>query len=125
MSRSPHVFTKVVEAALVPMREHTVRVLNYLNDWPILTQSQEQLCEHRDLAVSHLSQLGLRVNWEKSKLSSVQRISFLVRELDSVNHTVHLTEERARSVLNCLNSLKSMTVAPLKLFQKLLGIWHL
>lgn len=107
------------------MREHTVRVLNYLNDWPILTQSQEQLCEHRDLAVSHLSQLGLRVNWEKSKLSSVQRISFLVRELDSVNHTVHLTEERARSVLNCLNSLKSMTVAPLKLFQKLLGIWHL
>ncbi len=31
----------------------------------------------------HLSQLGLRVNWEKSKLSPTQRISFLSMELDS------------------------------------------
>ncbi len=30
----------------------------------------------------HLSQLGLRVNWKKSKISPVQRISFLGMELD-------------------------------------------
>ncbi len=36
----------------------------------------------------YLSQLGLRVNWEKSKLSPVQRISFLGVELDSVSMTV-------------------------------------
>ncbi len=42
-----------------------------------LAQSQDQLCEHRDLVLSHLSQLGLRVNWEKSKLFPMQRISFL------------------------------------------------
>ncbi len=44
--------------------------------WLILTQSREQLSDHRDLVLRHLSQLGLRVNWEKSKLSPVQRISF-------------------------------------------------
>ncbi len=44
---------------------------------------------------------GLRVNWEKSKLSSVQRISFLGVELDSVSMTAHLTDERAQAVLNC------------------------
>ncbi len=54
-----------------------MRILNYLNDWLILAQSQDQLCEHRDLVLSHLSQLGLRVNWEKSKLLPMQRISFL------------------------------------------------
>ncbi len=43
-------------------------------------QSQDQLCEHRDLVLSHLSQLGLRVNWEKSKLLPMQRISFLGME---------------------------------------------
>ncbi len=32
----------------------------------------------------HLSQLGLRVNWEHSKLSPMQRISFLGMELELV-----------------------------------------
>ncbi len=71
--------------------------------------------------LSHLSQLGLQVNWEKSKLSPVQRISFLDMELDSVSQTARLTQERAQSVLNCLNTFKNRTVAPLKQFQRLLG----
>ncbi len=78
LSLSPRVFTKVVEGALTPLREVGVRILNYLDDWLILAQSREQLGDHRDLVLRHLSQLGLRVNWEKSKLSPVQRISFLV-----------------------------------------------
>ncbi len=69
---------KVAEAALVLLREQGVRILNYLDDWLIQAQSQHQLCEHRDLVLLHLSQLGLRVNWEKSKLSLMQRISFSV-----------------------------------------------
>ncbi len=71
--------------------------------------------------LSHLSQLGLRVNWEKSKLSPMQRISFLGMELDSVNQTARLTQERAQSVLNCLNASKSRSAVPLKQFQRLLG----
>ncbi len=55
-----------------------MRILNYLNDWLIL--AQDQLCEHRDLVLSHLSQLALRVNWEKSKLLLTRRISFLGME---------------------------------------------
>ncbi len=117
LALSPHVFTKVVEGALVPMREQGVHTLNYLNDWLILAQSREQLCQHRDLVLSHLSQLGLQVNWEKSKLAPVQRISFLGMELDSAR----LTEERAQSVLNCLNTFRGRTAVPLKLFQRLLG----
>ncbi len=121
LSLSPRVFTKVAEAALVPLREQGVRILNYLDNWLILAESQDHLCEHRDLVLSHLSQLGLRVNWEKSKLSPMQRISFLGMELDSVNQTARLTQERAQSVLNCLNTFKSRMAVPLKQFQRLLG----
>ncbi len=121
LSLSPRVFTKVAEAALVPLREQGVRILNYLDDWLILAQSQDQLCEHRDMVLSHLSQLGLQVNWEKSKLSPVKRISFLGMELDSVCQTARLTQERAQSVLNCLNTFKNRAAAPLKQFQRLLG----
>ncbi len=67
------------------------------------------------------SQLGLRVNWEKSKFSPVQRISFLGVELDSVSMTVRLTEERAQAVLNCLSSFRGRNVVTLKQFQRLLG----
>ncbi len=107
--------------ALVPLREWGVRILNYLDDWLILAQSHEQLCTHRDLALRHLNQLGLRINWEKRKLLPTQRISFLAMELDSVNQTARLTQERARSVLNCLKTLSGRTAVPLKLFQRLLG----
>ncbi|KAI2645082.1 ORF V: Enzymatic polyprotein [Labeo rohita] len=40
LSLSPRVFTKVAEAAIVPLRECGVRILNYLNDWLILAQSR-------------------------------------------------------------------------------------
>ncbi len=63
---------------------------------------------------------GLRVNWEKSKLSPVQRISFLGVELDSVSMTACLMDERAQAVLNCLSSFRGRNVAPLKQFQRLL-----
>ncbi len=53
-------FTKVVEGALTPLREVGIRILNYLDDWLILAQSREQLGDHRDLVLQHLSQLGLR-----------------------------------------------------------------
>ncbi len=121
LSLSPRVFTKVVEAALVPLREAGIRILNYLDDWLILAQSRALLCEHRDMVLSHLSRLGLQVNREKSKLSPTQRISFLSLELDSVNLTARLSEERAQSMLRCLESLQRKRAVPLKHFQRLLG----
>ncbi len=87
----------------------------------ILAQSRALLCEHRDMVLSHLSQLGLQVNREKSKLSPTQRISFLGMELDSVKHTARLSEERAQSMLRCLESLQRKRAVPLKHFQRLLG----
>ncbi len=88
-----------------------MRILNYLDDWLILAQSRRQLSAHRDLVLKHLSLLGLRVNWEKSKLVPTH----------SVNQTARLTQERAQSVLNCFKTLSGRTAVPLKLFQRLLG----
>ncbi len=100
---SPRIFTKVVEAALVPLRERGVRILNYLDDWLILAQSHKQSCAHRDLVLKHLSLLGLRVNWEKSKLVPTQRVSFLGMELDSVNQTARIFNSLFIFVITVLN----------------------
>ncbi len=79
LSLSARFFTKVVEVALVPLREWGVRILNYLDDWLILAQSPEQLCTHRDLVLRHLSQLGLRINWEHVRTDSCLEKQFLGR----------------------------------------------
>ncbi|KAI2645630.1 Transposon Ty3-I Gag-Pol polyprotein [Labeo rohita] len=121
VSLSPRVFTKVTEGALTPLWRKGVRILNYLDDWLIIAHSRDLLCKHRNLVLRHLSHLGLRVNREKSKLSPVQRISFLGMELDSVNMTACLTNERTQSVLNCLKLFRHKTAVPLKTFQRLLG----
>ncbi|KAI2668407.1 ORF V: Enzymatic polyprotein [Labeo rohita] len=121
LSLSPRVFTKVAEAALSPLWQTGIRILNYLDDWLLIAHLRDLLCEQRDLVLRHLSHLGLQVNREKSKLSPVQRISFLGVELDSVSMTARLTNERVQSVLKCLESFRHKTAVPLKTFQRLLG----
>ncbi|KAL0166051.1 hypothetical protein M9458_037895, partial [Cirrhinus mrigala] len=121
LSLSPRVFTKVAEAALSPLRERGIRILNYLDDWLILAHSWDLVCAHRDMVLNHLAQLGLRVNWEKSKLFPAQRISFLGVELDSVSMSACLSPERAQSVLRCVATLRCGSAVPLKQVQRLLG----
>ncbi|KAI2654607.1 ORF V: Enzymatic polyprotein [Labeo rohita] len=121
LSLSPLIFTKIAEAALTPLREMGIRVCNYLDDWLILAHSLELVCTHREVVLNHLAQLGLRVNWEKSKLSPVQRISFLGVELDSISMSARLSPERAQSVLRCAATLRCRSMVPLKQVQRLLG----
>ncbi len=78
-------------------------------------------CQYKILPFGHLCQLGFQVNWGKSKLVPMQRISFLGMELDSVNQTARLTQVLSQSVLHCLKTLSGRTAVPLKLFQRLLG----
>ncbi|KAL0168519.1 hypothetical protein M9458_036741, partial [Cirrhinus mrigala] len=76
LSLSPRVFTKLAEDALAPLWEQGIRIINYLDDWLVIAHSRDLLCQHRDLVLEYLSHLGVWVNWEKSKLSPVQSISF-------------------------------------------------
>ncbi len=114
LSLSPRVFTKVAEAALVPLREQGVRILNYLDDWLILAQSQDQLCEHRDWWSRTSASWAFGSTGKRANSCRCRGSLFSVWSLDSVNQTARLTQERAQSVLNCLNTFKNRTAAPLK-----------
>ncbi len=73
----PGTFTRCMDAALSPLRQMGIRILNYLDDWLILAQSQAILTSYKTLLLSHLDCLGLRVNFAKSTLSPSQRVLFL------------------------------------------------
>ncbi len=114
LSLSPRVFTKVAEAALVPLREQGVRILNYLDDRLILGQSQDQLCEHRDWCSRTSASWAFGSTGKRANSCRCRGSIFSVWSLDSVNQTARLMQERAQSVLNCLNMFKNRTAAPLK-----------
>ncbi len=70
---SPCTFTKCVDAALAPPWLQGIRILNCIDDWLILVQSEQTLVRHRDVILAHMKELGLRLNAKKSVLSPLQR----------------------------------------------------
>ncbi len=77
LALSPRTFTKCIDAALAPLRLQGIRVLNYIDDWLILAQSQEMAVRQRDVVLGHIRSLGLRLNTKKMVLSPAQRTTFL------------------------------------------------
>ncbi len=87
LSLAPRTFTQCMDAALSPLRQMRIRILNYLDDWLILAQSEAVLTSHKTLFLCHLGCLGLRVNFAKSVLSPSQRVSFLGTVIDSADES--------------------------------------
>ncbi len=122
LSLAPRTFTKCMDAALSPLRQMGIRILNYLDDWLILAQSEVELLSHRTLILSHLERLGLRVNFAKSALSPSQGVSFLGTVLDSALMRAVIAPERALAIQKLAATFKSDTARPLKVFQRMLGL---
>ncbi len=103
------------------LREQGVRILNYLDDWLILAQSQDQLCEHRDWCSRTSASWAFGSTGKRANSCRCRGSLFSVWSLDSVNQTARLTQERAQSVLNCLNTFKNRRRHHWNKFQRLLG----
>ncbi len=123
LSLAPCTFTRCMDAALSPLRQMGIHIVNYLDDWLILAQSQVVLTSHNDtLLLSHLDCLGLRVNFAKSILSLSRRVLFLGTVIDSVQMTATVSTERAIKIQHHVAFFKEGTARPLKAFQRMLGL---
>ncbi|KAI2655955.1 Transposon Ty3-G Gag-Pol polyprotein [Labeo rohita] len=94
------------------------RVLPF-NDWLIPGQSQSEVGRHRDTVLTHLEQLGLRLNVKKSVLSPVQRTTYLGIVWDSVTMRARLSYRVLLTAVRRVRDGQSLTVI---FFQGLLGL---
>ncbi|KAL0200336.1 hypothetical protein M9458_003523, partial [Cirrhinus mrigala] len=122
LSLAPRTFTKCMDAALSSLRQRGIRILNYLDDWLVLAQSEAELLSHRSLLLSHLECLGLKVNLAKSALHPSRRISFLGAVFDSTQMRAIVAPDRALAIQRLAASFKIGASHPLKMFQKMLGL---
>ncbi len=106
LSLAPRTFTKCMDVTLSALRQMGVCILNYLDDWFILAQSEAELLAHRSLLLSHLERLGLRINFTKSSLSPSQRTLFLGAVFDSVHMRVAVAPDRTLAVQQLAASFK-------------------
>ncbi|KAL0151921.1 hypothetical protein M9458_052773 [Cirrhinus mrigala] len=107
LSLAPRTFTKCMDAALAPLRQRGIRILNYLDDWLVLAQSEEELLSHRTLLLSHLECLGLKVNLPKSMLHPSRKISFLGAIFDSTQLRAMVVPERALLIQQLAGSFRA------------------
>ncbi len=121
LSLAPRTFTKYIDAALSPLRQMGICILNYLDDWLVLAESERQLITHRSLLLNHLERLGLKINPSKSFLFPRQWASFLGTIIDSVQMRAWITPERSLTIQRAA-SFKLGTSHPLKAFQRMLGL---
>ncbi len=117
LSLSARVFTKIAEGALAPLREVGIRILNCLEHGP----HARTVVRSQGPGASAPQPVGASGQLGKEQALPCAENLFSWCGVDSVSMKARLTEERAQSVLNCLSSFRGRTVAPLKLFQRLLG----
>ncbi|XP_042583419.1 uncharacterized protein LOC109076134 [Cyprinus carpio] len=117
LALAPRMFTKCMDAVLDPLV-----TLNYLDDWLILAQSQDQALSHRDLLLDHLRSLGLLTNLQKSVLLPCQQTTFLGVDLDLCMMQARLSPARVQSIQACLSQFKAGHLVHVGLCLRLLGL---
>ncbi|KAI2667130.1 Transposon Ty3-G Gag-Pol polyprotein [Labeo rohita] len=122
LALSPRTFTKCVDAALAPLRLQGIRILNYIDDWLILAQSEKLAAQHRDVVLAHMKELGLRLNAKKSVLSPLQRTTYLGVVWDSTTMQARLSPARIESIFAAVRRVKVGRSLTVKQFQQLLGL---
>ncbi len=98
---TPH-FTKCVDAGLAPLRLQGICILIYIDDWLILTQSEQMAAQHRDVVLAHMKVLGLRLNAKKSVFSPALRTTYLGVVWDSTTMQARMSPARIESILTAV-----------------------
>ena len=66
LSTAPQAFTRVMAPISSIMHRHGFRILRYLDDWPVLGSSFQDLVRARDFLLWLCQELGVQVNLEKT-----------------------------------------------------------
>ncbi|XDV18828.1 hypothetical protein PO909_024441 [Leuciscus waleckii] len=103
---SPRTFCLCAEAGVAPLRLSGLRILNYIYDWFIIAKSKEKVSLDTGRVLAHITFLGFKVNASKNNLTPSQNVFFLGLELNSVSLRARLSQERVRSLMNCLSQFR-------------------
>ena len=91
---APRIFTKLLTVPISLMRELNVRLIIFLGDILQMAASVEELTLAGDTLIYLLQNLGFLINMKKSMFQPCQTIQFLSMEINSIDMTITLPQEK-------------------------------
>ena len=98
LNTAPRAFTKVMRPVVAILRSQGSRLVIYLDDILLLSESPEASRKDTHALLDLLTRLGFLINWPKSVLVPTQSIEFLGQKLNSVTMMISLPLNKVSSL---------------------------
>ena len=122
LATAPQVFTMIVKEVKLMALSRGLRIHQYLDDWLIRSQSQEEAQVNTQAVVDLTQSLGWIINQEKSELKPTQVFSFVGYEYHLDSALVKPTQERWLKLQDLILRLKSKRVLTARCLMSLIGL---
>ena len=122
LATAPQVFTMIVKEVKLMALSRGLRIHQYLDDWLIRSQSQEEAQVNTQAEVDLTQSLGWIINQEKSELKPTQVFSFVGYEYHLDSAIVKRTQERWLKLQDLILRLKSKRVLTARCLMSLIGL---
>ena len=122
VATAPQVFTMIVKEVKQMALTRGLRLHQYLDDWLIRSQSQEEAQVNTQAVVDLTQSLGWIINQEKSELRPTQVFSFMGYEYHLDSALVKATQERWLKHQDLILRLKSKHVLTARCLMSLIGL---
>ena len=122
LATGPQVFTMILNEVKLMALLRGLRLHQYLDDWLIRSQSQEEAQVNTQAVVDLTQSLGWIINQEKSKLKPTQVFSFVGYEYHLDSALVKPTQERWLKLQDLILRLKSKHVLTARCLMSQIGL---
>ena len=122
LATAPQVFTMIVKEVKLMALSRGLRIHQYLDDWLIRSQSQEEAQVNTQAVVELTQSLGWIINQEKSELKPTQVFSFVGYEYHLDSALVKPTQERWLKLQDLILRLKLKRVLTARCLMSLIGL---
>ena len=122
LARAPQVFTMIVKEVKLMALSKVIRLHQYLDNWLIRAQSQEEAQVNIQIVVDLTQSLRWILNQEKSELMPTQVFSFVGYEYHLDSALVKPTQERWLKLQDLILQLKSKHVSTVRCLMLLIGL---
>ena len=121
-SHTPRVFTMIVKEVKLMALSRGLRIHQYLDDWLIRSQSQEEAQVNTRAVVDLTQSLGWMINQEKSELKPTRVFSFVGYEYHLDSALVKPTQARWLKLQDLILHLKSKCVLTARCLMSFIGL---
>lgn len=122
LTSAPYIFTKVMKPLINWLRKLGIILVVYLDDFFIIGRSKSECSEHTIIVARLLIYLGFILNWEKSVLEPRRVCTFLGMNINSVNMTIELPEEKREKIKAMIEKLLESRKIRIKDLEKCIGV---